>query len=569
MSGTSLDVDPTFMIEPDDVVRAVFYGLGSDGTVGANKNSVKILAEDAGPLCAGLLRLRFAQVGRADRVAPSLRATPDSRPLSDLFGELRRPAISSRSSSRLDVLRLAAPSATFLLNSPYEPEETWDHLPRSVQQEIIDKQLRLFVIDASKVARDAGLGGRINTMLQTCFFAISGVLPRDEAIAAHQAHRSRRPTAARAARSWQRNFAAVDADAGSPARGRRTASRDEPLRAPADRARHRAGVRARRHRDDAWPGAATRFRSARCRSTARFPSGTAAWEKRNVADEVPVWEPDLCIQCGQCRFVCPHRVIRARYYDAARLNDLDGAPATFKSAPINARGYPDVRFTLQFYVEDCTGCGLCVEVCPAHSPRDPDARRSTWRRRRRCSRRSAPTSPSSNACRSTTAHWSISPMCAACSSWSRCSSSPAPAPAAARRRICRLLSQLFGDRLQIANATGCSSIYGGNLPVTPWTTNREGRGPAWSNSLFEDNAEFGLGFRLAADKHVETGARAAARTGAASSARPLVEAILAAPQIRESEILAQRGRVAELKRRLTGDGRRARARSICCRWSIT
>jgi pyruvate-ferredoxin/flavodoxin oxidoreductase len=290
-----------------------------------------------------------------------------------------------------------------------------------------------------------------------------------------------------------------------------------------------------------------------------FPSGTSAWEKRNIADEVPVWDTDLCIQCGQCAIACPHSVIRARFYDVAELSDLgEPPPASFKSAPVNARGYPDSRFTLQFYVEDCTGCGMCVEVCPAHSPSVPDTRAINM----------APKAPLIEAERANIAFFEhlpvndrslvdfatvrgvqfLEPLFEFSGACGGCGETP----------YLRLLSQLFGDRLQIANATGCSSIYGGNLPVTPWTTNHEGRGPAWSNSLFEDNAEFGLGFRLAADMQLAMSVRLLGEL-APSLGQPLVEALISAPQVRESEILAQRDRVNELKRRLTAMGDDPRA----------
>ena len=280
-----------------------------------------------------------------------------------------------------------------------------------------------------------------------------------------------------------------------------------------------------------------------------FPTGTTAWEKRNIADEVPIWEPDLCIQCGQCSIACPHSVIRARFYDAVRLAGPVDPPPTFKSAPVNARGFPDSRFTLQFYVDDCTGCGLCVEVCPAFSPREPATRAINM----------APKIPVIEAERANIGFFEVAagqrpgqgrlrqrpryPVPRALFEFSGACAGCGETP------YLRLLSQLFGDRLQIANATGCSSIYGANLPVTPWTTNADGRGPAWSNSLFEDNAEFGLGFRLAADMHMDQAARLL-RELAPRLGPELVEAALAAPQIRQSEILAQRDRVAELRRLL-------------------
>ncbi len=548
VSGSSLRFDPGFMIEPDDVVRAVFYGLGADGTVGANKNSVKILAEDEGRYAQGYFVYDSHKSGA--QTVSHLRFGPHP---------IRAPYLIASASfvachqfaflDRVDVLALAAPGATFLLNCPYGPDEAWNHLPRSVQQEIIDKRLHLFVIDASKVARDTGLGGRINTVLQTCFFALSGVLPREEAVKRIK-HMIEKSYARKGGDVVAKNFAAVDhtldhlCEVAIP----KAVSSDferkpivSPL-APDFVQRFTAAVMA--GRGDGLPVSAMPVDGT-------FPLGTAAWEKRNIADEVPVWETDLCIQCGQCALACPHSVIRARFYDDDRLADPNNpAPATFKSAPVNARGYPDSRFSLQFYVEDCTGCGICVEVCPAHSLRQPGTKAINM----------APKTPALvEVERENIAFFKrlptndralvdfanvrgiqfLEPLFEFSGACAGCGETP----------YLRLLSQLFGDRLQIANATGCSSIYGGNLPVTPWTTDARGRGPAWSNSLFEDNAEFGLGFRLAADMHNGTVARLlrdlAPQLGAA-----FVEAILSAPQIRESEILAQRARVAILKQRL-------------------
>ena len=551
VSGTSLEVDPAFMIEPDEVVRAVFYGLGSDGTVGANKSSVKILAEDPDRYAQGYFAYDSHKSGA--QTVSHLRFGPHP---------IRAPYLIASASfvgchqfsflERVDILRLAAPGATFLLNCPHEPEKTWDHLPRSIQQEIIDKRLRLFVIDASKVARAAGLGGRINTVLQTCFFAISGVLPRDEAVQRIK-DSIEKSYSQKGGAVVAQNIAAVDhtlahlSEVVIP-KAATSAFERPPIvspRAPDFVQRFTAEIMA--GRGDALPVSAMPVDGT-------FPSGTAAWEKRNIADEAPVWDTDLCIQCGQCSIACPHSVIRARFYDVAELTNLDEpAPPTFKSAPVNARGYPDSRFTLQFYVEDCTGCGMCVEVCPAHSPNVPDTKAINM----------APKAPLLEAERANVAFFEhlpvndrtlvdfstvrgaqfLEPLFEFSGACGGCGETP----------YLRLLSQLFGDRLQIANATGCSSIYGGNLPVTPWTTNKEGRGPAWSNSLFEDNAEFGLGFRLAADMHAGVAARLL-RDLAEQLGAPLVEAVLAAPQVRESEILAQRGRVAELKRRLTAMG---------------
>jgi pyruvate-ferredoxin/flavodoxin oxidoreductase len=565
VSGTSLAVDPGFMIETDEVVRAVFYGLGSDGTVGANKNSVKILAEDPDRYAQGysvydshksgaqtVSHLRF---GPHPIRAPYLIASA-SFVACHQFGLL----------DRVDVLRLAAPGATFLLNCPYDPDQAWDRLPHSVQQEIIDKRLRLFVIDASRVARDTGLGGRINTVLQTCFFAISRVLPRKEAVQRIK-HMIEKTYGRKGGDVVARNFAAVDHTVVSlhevsipdAATSRFERSPIVPPTAPEFVRRVTAAMMA--GRGDELPVSAMPIDGT-------FPSGTAAWEKRNIADEVPVWEPDLCIQCGQCAFVCPHWVIRARYCDDARLTDpASPAPAAFKSAPVNARGYPDSRFTLQFYVEDCTGCGMCVEACPAHSPRDPAVKAINMIAKELVLATEQTNIaffeglPVNDRARVDFANVRgiqfLEPLFEFSGACGGCGETP----------YLRLLSQLFGDRLQIANATGCSSIYGGNLPVTPWTANHEGRGPAWSNSLFEDNAEFGLGFRLAADKHLELATRLL-RDLSPEFGSQLIEAILAAPQIRESEIRAQRSRVTELKRRLLAMGDDIRARELI-RSSIT
>ncbi len=410
-----------------------------------------------------------------------------------------------------------------------------------------------------KVARDAGLGGRINTVLQTCFFAISGVLPRDEAIARIK-DMIRKTYGRKGGDVVAQNFAAVDQtlahlhEVDGPQAG------DQRFRAPADRVRRSAPDFVQKFTAGSWPGAATHCRSALMPVDGTFPSGTAAWEKRNIADDVPVWDPDLCIQCGQCGFVCPHSRHPREIFTIAADQLGRPRPRTSNRRRSTRAAIPTVRFTLQFYVEDCTGCGLCVEACPAHSPSATrHAKRSTWPPRRRCSSAERAniaffeTLPVNDRARVDFANVRgiqfLEPLFEFSGACAGCGETPylqAAVPAVRR------------PRCMIANATGCSSIYGGNLPVTPWTENSEGRGPAWSNSLFEDNAEFGLGFRLAADMHVGAGRAPAARAGAAAWRADLVEAILTAPQIRESEIRAQRGRVAELTRRLPRLGRRAR-----------
>ncbi len=543
VSHTSLEVDPTFSIERDSVTRAVFYGLGADGTVGANKNSVKIIAEDAGRYAQGYFVYDSHKSGA--QTISHLRFGPEPIRAPYLIAEASFVACHQFGFlARQDVLRMAAPGGVFLLNSPYGPDEVWDRLPRPVQSQIIEKRLRFFVIDASKVARDVGLGARTNTVLQTCFFAISGVLPREAAIA-HIKESIRKTYGRKGETVVAKNFAAVDGTLERLFEVKVSASvtspHDRPAVVPAaapDFVRQVTALMMVGRGDD--------IPVSLVPADGTFPSGTSAYEKRNIADEVPVWKEDLCIQCGQCSFVCPHSVIRSRFYHE---DLLAGAPASFKSAPVNARGYPEARFTLQFYVEDCTGCGLCVEACPAVSPREPGLKAINM----------ADKEPLIAAERTNIAFFEklpvndrarvdfanvrgvqfLEPLFEFSGACAGCGETP----------YLKLLSQLFGDRAQIANATGCSSIYGANQPVTSWTKDREGRGPAWSNSLFEDNAEFGLGFRLAADKHLDL-ARTLLRQLAPVVGEELAAGILNAPQIQESEIRAQRVRVAELKTQL-------------------
>jgi pyruvate-ferredoxin/flavodoxin oxidoreductase len=540
---TSLDDDPTFSIDPPDMVQAVFYGLGADGTVGANKNSVKIIAEDAGLYAQGYFVYDSHKSGA--QTVSHLRFGP--RPIRAPYLIRRAGFVACHQANfieRFDVLRLAAPGAVFLLNTPHGPDEIWDHLPRAMQQRMLALKLRCFVIDAAKVAQEVGLRGRANTVLQTCFFAISNVLPQEAAIR-HIKASIRKTYGRRGEDVVRRNFQAVDDtlarlfEVKLPAAA--TSDFERPPIVPAS-----APAFVREVTALMMEGLGDTIPVSLMPVDGTFPSGTAVWEKRNIAEQVPVWQPELCVQCGQCSFVCPHSVIRAKYYDADRLA---GAPAAFKSAPINVRGFPDVRFTLQFWVEDCTGCGLCIEACPALSPVEPDTKAINLRDKapllaaERDNIAFFQTLPINDRARVDFANVRgvqyLEPLFEFSGACGGCGETP----------YLKLLSQLFGDRMMVANATGCSSIYGGNLPVTPWTRNREGRGPAWSNSLFEDNAEFGLGFRLAADQHREL-ATTLARGLAPKLGAELVEAILAAPQLQESEIRAQHARVATLIERL-------------------
>lgn len=540
---TSLDIDPGFAIEPEDEVRAVFYGLGADGTVGANKNSVKIIGEDAGRYAQGYFVYDSHKSG-AETVS-HLRFGPRPIAAPYLIGHASFIACHHWGFvGRRDILRLAAPGATLLLNSPYGPDAIWEHLPRAMQARILALGLKLFVIDASRTAEEVGLRGRTNTILQTCFFAIAGVLPRAEAIARIK-DAVRKTYARKGEEIVERNFRAIDGtlarlqEVAIPAAVTATWDRPSPVPAAApDFVRAVTALMLDGRGDDIpvslMPAEGT------------FPSGTACYEKRDIAEDVPIWDPTSCVQCGQCSFVCPHGVIRAKYYDAAQLA---GAPAGFRSAPINARGFPDVAFTLQLYLEDCTGCGLCVEACPAFSATVPGKKAINLHPKQDRAVAERPrikffeALPINDRARVDFANVRgvqfLEPLFAFSGACAGCGETP----------YLKLLSQLFGDRMMVANATGCSSIYGGNLPVTPWTTDAAGRGPAWSNSLFEDNAEFGLGFRLAADQHREL-AMTLLRTLAPQVGEDLARAILEAPQEHESQLRAQRERVEALKLKL-------------------
>ncbi|MCA0043274.1 pyruvate:ferredoxin (flavodoxin) oxidoreductase [Celeribacter litoreus] len=543
VSHTSLAVDQTYDIEKDNVVRAVFYGLGADGTVGANKNSVKIIADEPGHYAQGYFVYDSHKSGAVTE--SHLRFGPEPIEAPYLIHSANFVACHQfHFLMKMDVLKLAAKGATFLLNSPYGPEATWDRLPRSVQQSIIDKDLKFYVIDASQAARAVGLGARTNTILQTCFFALSNVLPRDDAIAKIKAA-IKKTYQKKGQAVVDMNFAAVDGalaglhEIAVPSEP--TSIIERPSLVPQDAPDFVRDVTAKM-----MAGLGDDIPVSALPVDGTFPSGTAAWEKRNVAEDVPVWIAEDCIQCGQCSFVCPHSVIRAKYFDEELL---DGAPEGFKHAPVNARGYPGAEFALEFYLEDCTGCSLCVEACPAVSESDPTQKainlhpKADLPEKERENIAFFESLPVNDRSRVDFANVRgvqfLEPLFEFPGACAGCGETP----------YVKLLSQLFGDRLMVANATGCSSIYGGNLPVTPWTRNAEGRGPAWANSLFEDNAEFGLGFRLAADKQTAL-AQDLLRKLAPEVGENLVEAILTAPQVRESEIRRQRERVGQLKTKL-------------------
>jgi pyruvate-ferredoxin/flavodoxin oxidoreductase len=546
VSGTSLPYDTTLDIEPAETVRAVFFGLGADGTVGANKNSVKILGAD--PTRHAQAYFVYDSKKSGSETVSHLRFGPAPIKAPYLVGQASFVGChQARMIGRHEVLERAGPGATVLLNTPHAVGEVWDSLPREAQEQILAKQITLYAIDASKVARQAGLGGRVNTVLQTCFFAISGVMPRDEAIKAIKLAIAK-SYSRRGSEVVARNDAAVDAALAGLHRvehpPRVTASRGVPPTVPADAPEFVRTVTAQMMdgRGDELPVSALP-------ADGTYPTGTAAYEKRNISDEVAAWDPDLCIQCGNCSFVCPHSVIRSKFYDA---DQLTGAPEGFQTEPLDARGLPDARYTLQVYAEDCTGCGLCVEACPASAPGDlnrkainlaPREQLVDTARRNIAFFERIPVNDRSRVDFGTVRGTQfLQPLFEFSGACAGCGETP----------YLRLVSQLFGDRLMIANATGCSSIYGGNLPTTPWTTDKAGRGPAWSNSLFEDNAEFGLGFRLAADQHFALARRRLAelKDRLGPGGPELAEAILTALQRHEAEYAAQRERVAELKERL-------------------
>ena len=544
VTHTSLDYDAAFNIEGEDVTRALFFGLGADGTVGANKNSIKIIGESTDLHCQGYFVYDSKKSG--SQTVSHLRFGP--RPIHAPYLIQSANFIACHKFNlveKVEVLRNAAQDSVFLLNSPYAEDEVFEKLPRPLQRIIIDRNIRMYVIDASGVARDVGMGRRINTIMQACFFALSGVLPRDEAIdrikqAIEKTYRSKGQAVV------DSNFAAVDAaldhlrEVSIPAAvsGDREMHEAVPAEAPKF-VREVTAAMLRGHGDD--------LPVSMLPVDGTYPSGTTRWEKSNVSDIVPEWDPDLCIQCGNCSFVCPHSVIRSKFYHEGRL---ENAPQSFQSAPISARGFPETRYTLQIYLEDCTGCGLCVEACPVIDP-DKEERRAInlidkdpildTGRTNIDFFESLPISDRAKVdFSSVRGAQFLEPLFEFSGACAGCGETP----------YVKLLSQLFGPRLLVANATGCSSIYGGNLPTTPWSKNAEGSGPAWSNSLFEDNAEFGLGMRIAADQHMDM-AKKLVQDMAPRIGREFADSLINSGQRVGSEIRSQRERVRLLKRMLT------------------
>lgn len=549
VTHTSLSYDPRLDIEDPRTVSAVFYGLGSDGTVGANKNTIKIIGEMPKTYAQGYFVYDSKKSG--SRTVSHLRFGPEPIEAPYLINSAGFIGCHAWSVlERVDVLEFARPGTVLLVNTPYPIEETFAHLPKPMQERIIELGIELWAIDANLVARKTGMGRRTNTVLQTCFFAISKVMPREKAIA--QVKKAIRKTYARkGADVVAKNEAAVDASIADLFRIEVPAAptSEQPMIPPVigDASEFVRTVTA-----SMLAGTGDQLPVSAMPVDGTYPSGTTKYEKRNISDEIAEWDPEACIQCGNCAFVCPHAVLRAKYYTGSAL---DGSPEGFQSAPLNAAGFPGSRYTLQVYAEDCTGCGLCVEACPV-KPIGGGNRRAInlapvlERTKEKENVAFFETIPVNRRSRVDFANVRgtqfLEPLFEFSGACSGCGETP----------YLKLLTQLFGGRATVANATGCSSIYGGNLPTTPWSSNKYGRGPAWSNSLFEDNAEFGLGLRLAADLHTQTARRRL------EELRPelgdaTVNTILSAPQLHESELSQQRARVDALKALLdTMDGPR-------------
>jgi pyruvate-ferredoxin/flavodoxin oxidoreductase len=545
VTQTSIDYDPDFSIEDAETIQAIFFGLGADGTVGANKNSIKIIGEETENFAQGFFVYDSKKSGA--KTVSHLRFGPKSINAPYLISKANFVACHQFTfSEQIEMLQFAEPRAVFLLNSIYGPDDVWDNLPKEVQNAIIEKDLQFYVIDAYEVAKKTGMGSRINTIMQTCFFAISGVLPKDEAITAIK-DAIKKTYGKRGEAVVKQNYAAVDQALAHlhrvkvPGEITSNISRRDPIPEEAPEFVKNVLGTIIAGDGDSLPVSAFPVDGS-------YPTATTQWEKRNIALEIPVWETDLCIQCGKCAFVCPHATIRQKVYEPALL---EGAPVTFKSIDAKFREFPGTKYTIQVAPEDCTGCRLCVEVCPAKDKTQVGRKAINM----------APQPPlreieaenwdfflslpevDRTAMKLTTVKNSqlLQPLFEFSGACGGCGETP----------YVKLASQLFGDRMIIANATGCSSIYGGNLPTTPYSVNEDGRGPTWNNSLFEDNAEFGLGMRLTFDKQSEY-ARELLPQLVDIIGEQLVDGLLNADMSTEAGIKAQRERVAILKNKLDG-----------------
>ncbi len=549
VTNTSIPYDPAFDIEQDDVIRAVFYGLGSDGTVGANKNSAKIIGENTKNYAQAYFVYDSKKAGAV--TVSHVRFGP--RPIHDTYLINRANFVACHQFQfleRFDMLAIADQGATFLLNSPFGPDEVWDQLPRSMQEQMIEKNIKFYVVDGYEVASQTGMGRRINTIMQTCFFSLmeqvtgKPILPASEAIAEIK-DAINKTYGKRGEQIVKANYAAVDEALAHMYRvavpTEATSEFERPPAIPAYAPEFVQSVTAQiiAGHGDSLPVSALPVDGT-------YPTGTTKWEKRNIATEIPVWDADICIQCGKCAFVCPHGVIRMKVVDSELVKD---APPTFKAVPARYKEFKDDLFTLQIAPEDCTGCSLCVEACPVKNKQQPKfkainmADQAPLREQEVANWDFFLALPEVDRTQIPLAQVKYNQLLEPLFEFS------GACPGCGETPYLKLLTQLFGDRTLVANATGCSSIYGGNLPTTPWAQNDDGRGPAWSNSLFEDNAEFGLGMRVALDQ------RLGAATHLLRGMRDiigieLVDGILFADQITEAEILEQRVRVEDLKSRI-------------------
>ncbi|MBD3333972.1 MAG: pyruvate:ferredoxin (flavodoxin) oxidoreductase, partial [Candidatus Eisenbacteria bacterium] len=545
VTNTSIDYDPGYSSEDPQTTRAVFYGLGSDGTVGANKNSIKIIGEGTDKYAQGYFVYDSKKAGAI--TVSHLRFGPKLLRSTYLISRANFVACHQFTFlERMNVLEAAEPGATFLLNSPYGPDEVWDKIPRKTQEEIIEKKLKFYVIDGYRLARETGMGARINTIMQTCFFGITDILPVDDAVKAIK-DTIKKTYGKRGEAVVAKNFAAVDGalenlhEVQVPDRADSEVTMRPPVPEEAPEFVQNVTARILAGKGDELPVSAMPVDGT-------FPLGTTKWEKRNISLQIPEWDEKICIQCGKCAMVCPHAVIRTKIYPESELKE---APPTFKSATPRWKEFKEQRFTLQIAPEDCTGCRLCVEVCPVKNKQevrlkainmvDQVPRRESERENWKFFQTLPDVDRAQLQLSKVKDVQLLEPLFEFSGACAGCGETP----------YVKLLSQLFGDRALIANATGCSSIYGGNLPTTPYTTNRDGRGPAWSNSLFEDNAEFGLGMRLALDKQKEFASEMLHKMSG-EVGPDLAQEILQADQSTEEGIAAQRERIARLKRALKG-----------------
>ena len=546
VSNTSIEWDPSFGTEGKDVVRALFFGLGSDGTVGANKNSIKIIGEQTDNYAQGYFVYDSKKAGA--RTVSHLRFGP--RPVRSRYLIDRANFVACHQFfflEKFDMLDTAVEGATFLLNAPYDPDEVWDKMPRRVQQQIIDKKMKLYAINAYKVAKETGMGARTNTIMQTCFFALSGILPQDEAIAKIK-EAIKKTYGKKGDDIVKMNYNAVDQALANmheikvPDQATSDIEMPPVVSAAAPEFVQSVTAKIMAGRGDDLPVSAIPEEGS-------WPMATTQWEKRNVALEIPVWDPQVCIQCAKCSIACPHAAIRAKVYEAKLL---ESAPETFKSTDAKGKDFAGLKWTIQIAPEDCTGCGICVEACPAKNKQEPGRKAINMedqiplRRQEKQNyefflsipdydrtRLNVRTIKGSQLCRPL---FEYSGACAACG----------------ETPYVKLLTQLFGDRAIIGNATGCSSIYGGNMPTTPYAVDRNGRGPTWNNSLFEDTAEFSFGFRLTLDKQIEYAGELLNEMKDAIGAE-LVDAILTCGQTDETAIAEQRQRVEQVKAKLSGN----------------